>query len=145
MVHYNINIATENDILSHLIKCDNEFFPKLSERVNIEDYATKLFKMSTTFEAWDKKVLVGFIGAYFNKESKIAFISNLSVLPKYQNKGIASKLINQAVKYAISDDFDTMKLEVNSSNEKVISFYRKHNFKCISKNLDIVTMSLELK
>jgi hypothetical protein len=49
---YTTKIATEFEIFLHLTGCSESFIPPLAERVNISEYAKKIFERSVTFEAW---------------------------------------------------------------------------------------------
>ena len=60
---YKIKTAQQNDILIHLNSCNNDFIPSLDSKVDINDYAKKLFLYSVTFEAWEGELLAGLIGA----------------------------------------------------------------------------------
>ena len=146
MIEYKVNKATKEDLFLHLQKCDNQFLPKLSSRINVKDYANKLFKKAITFEAWSSDKLVGLVAVYFNDEkSKIGYISNISVILNFENKGIASSLLNQTKTFANKKAFYVLLLEVNKQNINAISFYEKHDFELTSEKLELLIMKCELK
>ena len=60
-VHYRANTASTVQIAEHLLCCDPDFVPKLSERVDIPDYAEKIVNKATRFEAWSNGTLVGLV------------------------------------------------------------------------------------
>ena len=98
---YKINTATEREIQEHL------------ENVSLPGDAKKIRKNATTYEGWEN-TLVGLLAIY-----EKGYITNLSVLREYQNRGIASKLLKMA-----SEKFPHFKLETN-----IPDFYFKQGFK----------------
>jgi len=121
--------ASWNDIQIHLIGCDSEFDPSLSSSVNLSEYSKKIEKYSTTFEAWSENVLIGLIAAYFNDmEHKIGFITNVSVLPGFKGKGLASRLMEYVLRFALDQGFRRVELEVKPSNTAAIRLYAKFGF-----------------
>ncbi len=145
MIDYKTNTATKDDLYLHFQKCDSQFIPALSERVNLKNYAKKLCENAELFEAWHEFELVGVFSVYLNnKESKIGFISNVSVLTNYVKKGLASQLLKQVVSKTIKLDFLELMLEVHSINNKAIMFYTKYGFKIISKKKEVILMSYKI-
>ena len=105
-ISYKTKTANANDISLHLLACDDSFIPALSSRINISDYAQKIYDKAITFEAWNKNELIGLIATYFTQpESGIAFITNVSVSKKYNGKGIASKLLSNCITYAVKTNY----------------------------------------
>ena len=128
-VEYKIQNATEQQIDLHLRGCSENFIPPLATRLDIKNYSRKIFDKAVTFEAWSENILVGLIAAYFNDhENKQAFITNVSVLPGFNGKGIASQLVKMSVDYAVQNDYTEIHLEVSSKNNKAINLYTKFGF-----------------
>ncbi|WP_417237398.1 GNAT family N-acetyltransferase [Bizionia paragorgiae] len=146
MVKFSENEASKTEILEHLIICDSLFIPRLSSRVSLEAYATKLNELATNYEAWENKKLIGLIAIYLSKENKKEiYISNVSIDPAYKRKGIATKLFNLLLKNVSIDDFCILKLEVGKLNISAITFYKKLGFIEESTNDSIINMNLNLK
>lgn len=142
---YKLKTATEKSIYLHLKECNNEFFPPLDEKVNINEYAKKIFEKAITFEAWDNNRLTGLIAAYFNNmESHSAFITNVSVTKKNMGLGIASRLLYNCMEYARQKGFKEIQLEVNKENAPAINFYRKFNFINCGSDSDTMNMKFEI-
>ncbi len=128
-VNYMQKTATYADVVEHLLKCDDDFIPKLSEKVDITDYSKKIIQNSITFEAWQNDELIGLVAAYFNDtETKTGFITNVSILKKNFGTGIATALLAMCQKYAIANNFKKIKLEVFSNNLNAVKLYKKNNF-----------------
>lgn len=143
---YTINKAEFEKIVVHLSCCDPYFFPPLSSKVNIQDYATKLISHATRWEAWDNDKLVGLVAGYLNDFNKeYAFITSVSVLQEYNLKGIASKLISQFIRLAKEMGFIKIGLEVANDNREAKNLYKKLNFIANDDECKILTMVLHLK
>ena len=71
--------------------------------------------------------LVGFIGmwAIINEGE----ITNIAVLPEYQNKGVGAKLLKKLIKLSLDKKLEYLYLEVRFSNLNAQSLYRKFGFK----------------
>lgn len=142
---YQTKTANVNDICLHLNACDDSFVPALSSRINITEYAQKIFDKAITFEAWNKSELVGLIATYFSQpETGIAFITNVSVCQNNKGKGIASQLLSNCIDYAIKTNYKEIKLEVNSKNTPAITFYKKHHFIYTETKEDSIFLTYQL-
>lgn len=146
IIKYSIKAATEKEIWLHLINCNDNFFPPLNQRVNIEEYAKKIFERSVTFEAWNKDILTGLIAVYFSLESPVqsAFISNVSILKESMHNGIASALMKMCIIYTQNNHVKELNLEVFENNSTAISFYRKFNFVEDGQKEDFILMKLNI-
>ena len=57
------------------------------------------------------------------------YVANVAVLPEYRQRGIAGRLIENAVKECVENKAEFLSLEVRVSNYAAISLYEKHCFK----------------
>lgn len=138
-IEYSIGKADKVTIVSHLLACDNSFMPPLSQRVNIDDYAIKIENKAQLFEAWANNELVGLIAAYCNdKDKNTAFISNVSVLPEWRNRGIAQRLMEKCIINMQELGFTQIELEVNKSNKAAIFLYEKNGFIAVRQMLSSI-------
>jgi ribosomal protein S18 acetylase RimI-like enzyme len=126
---FRIKTASCVAIISHLQKCADTFIPPLYTYVKIDDYGKKIYDNAVTFEAWDKDILVGLVAAYYNNlETRIGYITNVSVLESHLGYGIASILLKQSLDYGKSKKFIEVRLEVNTGNLEAIKLYEKGGF-----------------
>jgi ribosomal protein S18 acetylase RimI-like enzyme len=140
-----MNYASEKAICSHLIKCNNDFTPPLSEKVNIIEYTKKLFNKSLRFEAWSEYDLIGLIAAYFNdSKNLVGYITNVSIARDFAGLGIASQLMNICIDYATKNNFREISLEVSKNNPEAIHLYRKFGFIAITNIDNLLLMKLIL-
>ncbi len=140
------NTAGENEILLHLNTCSNSFIPPLHEKMNLIEYSKKIAERAIKFEVWDEQILIGIIAAYFNDSINYSgFITNVSVIDDYKDKGLASKLMNMCINYAQKNNFKEIKLEVNFKNFNAIKLYNRFNFSELEKKNDTILMICKLK
>ncbi len=128
-IHYDEQTASPKAIETHLIACDEQFLPRLSRRVNLKDYSSKLFKQAKIFEAWYGEELAGLIAVYFpERMGNSGFISNVSVLKQFSRQDIASTLMQRCIDRAREMDLSELRLEVTLTNAPAIQLYRKFEF-----------------
>jgi ribosomal protein S18 acetylase RimI-like enzyme len=142
-LQYKTKTASEDEINLLIKECNSNFIPHLDEKVNLKEYAKKLFGKSITFEAWDDTTLVGLVAAYFNDSKDwIGYISNVSVIRAYTGIGIASNLMQMCVNYAKLNKYKEIKLEVNKKNIVALKLYEKNGFKETKEEECIIRMTL---
>lgn len=145
-LQYKIKTASCQIIVNHLKNCADCFNPPLYTYVEINKYGKKIFDKAITFESWDGNKLVGLLAAYFNNnETRIGFITNVSVWGGYQGFGIASKLIKNAIDFGRKNTFTRLMLEININNTKAFKLYKKHGFVVVEQNKNNITMNKEIK
>lgn len=146
MVKYLLNEASELEIVKHLLLCDDNFLPYLSDRVNIIDYAQKIVSKAVRFEAWSEGELVGLVAVYCNdNENSIAYITSVSVLREWMGKGIAGLLIKRCIEYVETSGMKQISLEVSIDNLSAIKLYKKNGFFVEKAKVQFVNMNLYLK
>lgn len=145
-VEYLVNTASEAEIADHLRRCDAEFVSRLSERVEIPNYAQKIASKATRFEAWVNDTLVGLVAAYCNdQETRVGHITNVSVIKLWTGKGIAARLIDQCAVHAKAAGMQQIGLEVAADNMPAIKLYKKSGFAAGKLNERFVPMKLNLE
>jgi ribosomal protein S18 acetylase RimI-like enzyme len=145
-VEYCFNKASESKIAEHLERCDADFMPPLSSRVEIKDYAQKIAKKAIRLEAWSDGTLVGLVAAYYNDlENRVVYISNVSVLREWSKKGIATRLLKKCIKYARAMEMQQVCLEVSTDNKPAVKLYEKSGFIADKPDAPFVSMNLHLE
>jgi len=144
-IEFCLNRADQATILKHLLDCDSEFLPRLSERVEIPSYSLKIQESATRFEAWNASHLVGLLAAYCNDaEQRAAFITSVSILKQWQGKGIAQQLLDQCIARIRGLGFAQIELEVALDNSKAVLLYAGRGFVTQQANSTTAKMRLEL-
>ena len=109
--------------------CDSRFIPPLSQRVDIDAYAAKLATHARQATAWQDGVLVGLVALYCNDlDRHIAFITSVSVDPGHTRRGIAGRLLDEALEIARGAGMQAVELEVDAANEAALALYLRHGF-----------------
>jgi ribosomal protein S18 acetylase RimI-like enzyme len=127
-LQYRRDTATTNDVHAHLARCDADFTPPLSARLDLGDYAAKLAERAARFEAWDGGELVGLVAAYVTPGAPEAFISNVSVVSELRGHGVAAALVADCIDRARGAGAATLRLEVASADRAAGRFYEKLGF-----------------
>lgn len=139
---FRIRTATYESIVAHLLECAEDFSPPLYTYVTIEEYAHKILEHAVTFEAWKENDLVGLIAAYFNdNDTKVGFVTNVSVLKRFRNCGIASKLMRWMIQYGTNQGFMRVDLEVKTGNSRVRRLYESYGFTVVAQTENALRMS----
>lgn len=132
-------------IAEHLKRCDGDFVPTLSERVDIASYAQKISGNARRFEALVDGDLIGLVAVYCNDgERRIGYITSVSVLRVWQGKGIGLRLLEQCIEWLQKLGFDSIELEVDSGNARAIKLYEKKKFEVKKVLGNTTTMHLNL-
>lgn len=142
---YKINQSLKADIYRHLSLCETDFVENLKLRIGLEEYSSKLFEKARRFEFWHLHELAALVAVYFNLEEKKVFVTNVSVLGRYQGRGLASKLITTMKEFAEHEGYDSISLEVIKTNAKAIHLYKKIGFMEYTLNHNLLVMKLKIK
>lgn len=144
--NYSLNRSNAADITTHLFRADAKFEPPLSSRVEIREYAQKLYDKAERFEAWINQDLVGLVAAYCNRlGGSKTFVSSVSVLPDCQGQGIADQLMRQCIEHVQNLGFKQIDLEVDQRNLAALALYRKLGFNTLRSSGPTLTMSMTLE
>jgi len=127
-LRYRRDTATTEDVHAHLARCDADFTPPLSARLDLGDYAAKLAERAARFEAWDAGRLVGLVAAYVTPGAPEAFISNVSVVSELRGRGVAAALVADCIDRARASGAATLTLEVATADRAAGRFYEKLGF-----------------
>jgi ribosomal protein S18 acetylase RimI-like enzyme len=144
-LRFAVNESGADQVHSHLAVCAPQFHPPLDRRVVLADYATQLVASADRFECWSAAQLVGLVAVYCNAPDRAnAFVSNVSVHPKFARVGIAARLMAQAIDHARGRGFACMSLEVSRDAAPAAALYGKLGFAVTGRSGGTVTMTLDL-
>lgn len=144
-MRYSTCSSKSEQIREHLLRCDGEFHPPLSARVAIADYARKLHDRATTFEAWEGDNLVGLVALYVDEPGALAYLSNVSVEAAHARRGIASRLLDDAIEFARDRLIRQISLEVAHHATNALGLYAKFGFEVFDATTPVVKMRLCLR
>ncbi|MFN0063708.1 MAG: GNAT family N-acetyltransferase [Myxococcaceae bacterium] len=140
-----LNSASLEQLCAHLEACDPTFVPPLSQRVDIAAYSQKLVARAERLEVWSAETLVGLVAMYCNDlQSRVAFISSVSVLPAWTRRGLAHRLVVRAIALAKQHSMVRLDLEVATENIAAIRLYASAGFTVASMASGVKVLSLPL-
>jgi GNAT superfamily N-acetyltransferase len=114
---------------SILRKIDGDYEPPVSDRVDLADYARKLWQHAINIVADVEGGDVGFVSMYANDlTSRQAFITSIGVIQERWGSGLAQQLIRTAEDLARDRGMRRIRLEVSIENVRAIRFYAKMGF-----------------
>ena len=138
-------IIGKDEIADIVKKVDESFSPPLSSKVNLDDYARKLYEHAHLIAAIVDHTLAGFCAFYDNDViNKKAFLTFIYTDTVYQKMGIGTGLINEMISILKQKQIIELNLEVFISNKIAISLYRKFNFETTRTTEDLLCMKKEL-
>lgn len=86
------------------------------------------------FIIFDENTPIGWLGINgLLSEDKVAYIKMIGLFPQYQNKGIGTYVLNQALGMLRSRGFTAVALYTNQSNRRAQNCYMKCGFKITEK------------
>jgi ribosomal protein S18 acetylase RimI-like enzyme len=145
-LRFSIDEAATKQIELHLLACASAFRPPLDSRVSIPAYSAKLASRATRHEAWAGSALVGLVATYHGDANQTAaFITNVSVHPDFQRRGIARRLIADAVRTASDVGMVSVDLEVDPSSTPALELYAAIGFKDCGEPGTTRRMRLDLR
>jgi ribosomal protein S18 acetylase RimI-like enzyme len=144
-IEFREGTATQEDIQAHLEGCDGNFSPRLSLKVDIQEYSKKISAKAQTFEAWSGDTLVGLVAAYLNdRGARSGFITNVSVVKAFMGRGIASALLDRCLDRSRQEGMEAIGLQVSMESREAIRFYEKLGFSELERKGETVFMRLTI-
>ena len=122
------NSACPEALAAHFAACEPAFVAALRQQTDIDRYSEKLTRLARRFEAWEQGELIGLVAAYYNGDASTAYISNVSVLPRYQSQNVGSQLFKRCLDALMVAGAKEIALDVAVDNARAKQFYIKHAF-----------------
>ena len=106
---------------------NNEYNPPLDTKVELRQYAEKILNNAILLVEMIDENVVGMVVLYCNDENtKKAYIPLVGVLPTYQHRGIASKLMKEAIAFVREQGYKL--IGIHSNNMVAVHLYSKLGF-----------------
>ncbi|MBE7036418.1 MAG: GNAT family N-acetyltransferase [Ruminococcaceae bacterium] len=120
----------DKEVLTRYLKQVDQDFPiPLSEKVDLEEYSDKILLNGIGFVHIVEENIAGAILFYANDlETKMAYISVLSVSSAYRKRGIAQGLLTTCLQKCEAMGYQTICLHTHKTNYGAISLYEKNGF-----------------
>lgn len=109
-----------------LCKIDEACFP--NNQAPMEQRFTQLLADSeyTILVALLQDKLVG--KAHINWLAEYAYLSDIAVLPAYQQQGFGGNILDYGIYWALQKRYNLLALDVETSNKKALNIYLQHGF-----------------
>lgn len=122
-------------VMSVLQAYDDVFDSPLSRDIaDLNQYSEKLDTQAVTYVVDSGGKKAGFISFYVDDESQdVSFITLLAVLPPFQGKQFAQRLLEKCTEVSRRKGKKRIRLEVDDFNVRAIGFYEKNGFKIVEK------------
>lgn len=127
MYIFSIEKLSYQQVFDLLNRFDDKFVPKLSEELDIENYAKKMSD-NALFAVYRKESnIVAFVAYYLNLELSVVYITCVCVDSAFERKGLAFNLILK-LKSEYSRVVKNMALEVRKDNLRAFNLYKNLGF-----------------
>lgn len=144
IIKIKVQKLSANKVSDFFWEHDNDYFEKLSDRIDIDEYSQKIYENAIHFVVYMDDILIGFSPCYFNNlEEKNAYISSLTIRDGYRRSKLGSRLLEEIKRYANDKGFTHLVVSVHCDNDGSINFYKKNNFTISHKSSETNTCSLE--
>lgn len=119
----------KESLLLFLQKVDSLFSIKLSDKTDLTKLSKKITSLGTVFSISENEDIVGLIAGYNNDDVNLkAYISVLAILPEYQGKGLASKLLSDFTEDCKKKKIKRIEVFTHKTNMNAINMYKKNGF-----------------
>lgn len=122
---------------------DNDFHPKLSERIDLTIYSHKLAENAENLFVMCSGQDIGHAGIYVNSNTP-SFLSSIAVKKEFYGQNVAANLLKELISICKNKKSSLLKLEVSKENKKAQKLYLKHEFKISQSDDNQHTMTLIL-
>ena len=141
---------TLSDVQKFMKIVDEDFVPRFSTYVNIQEYLAKLERYAEILLAINGNGILGVMAFYCNNVTEgLAYITYLAVQRNCRGKGIGEKLLMKCIDMAKAAGMKSMQTRTWKGNYPVIALYEKYGFRKIRECSDradgSMSVYLELK
>ena len=145
---YQPNIVDYHELLSYLEETDDLIVPRLSSRVNLEEYSKKVCKNATMFVAKKGEEWIGLEAVYFNEYPNFSYNTLLSVKEEYQNStNVGMELMLMQKRYLKGHRTKGLRFSIRKSNKALLNYHLKTGGRIIAEHTypgtDIVEIEME--
>ena len=142
------NTIDYHEFLSFLEETDDLIEPRLSSRVNLEDYAKKVTQFATMFVAKKDEEWIGVEAVYFNAYPEFSHNTYLGVKKEYQNNTtVGMNIMLMQRKYLKEHRTKGLRFDIRKSNIALLNYHLKTGGKIIDEHTypgtDIVEVRME--
>jgi len=127
-------------LIIFLNKINTAFPVHLSEKIQIDEYARKVLRLGLVIKMEQNNEIIGVITGYVNdKVTQAGYISVLGVSEHHRGKKIGSRLLQDFMARARTENLKKISLFTHKDNRNALNMYLNHGFvpdDSITKNYD---------
>ncbi len=118
----------EEDLVNFIYEINDDFNPKLSERIQIFDYSKKLIEHANFHVVKLDSLTIGLIAFYCNDlKTRNAYIPIMGIKNQFRGLGIGKKLLDLTIEYVRKEGYKSIYLETWEDSPAYF-FYQKNDF-----------------
>jgi ribosomal protein S18 acetylase RimI-like enzyme len=122
-----IRLAREEDF-EGIMRIENACFPGELAYSRAQMRYLVFKSRSVTLVEVSGGAMRGYISMLCRRNSEMACLETIGVLPRYRSQGVGRRLLEAAEKIMISKGAERFRLEVSAGNKAAISMYRKAGY-----------------
>ncbi|KPH65145.1 GNAT family N-acetyltransferase [Pseudoalteromonas porphyrae] len=128
MIINSLTSESKVEFIDFINEVDADFTPQLTSRVNITDYADKLFSNAILLKAHKDNTIAAIVACYANDTvNKRAYIPFLAVRKQYRGLGLANEILLKIIVILRERKFEVLSLTVKK-NSAAFRLYEKLGF-----------------
>lgn len=121
--------AELTEVLEFLKEINDDIFPPLDSRVDLNVYAGKILDFAECLVVKTNDKIQALSAFYCNDfENKVSYLTLIAVGSLLRNQGVATKLLDETIRHAKSKGMKKLVLEVNEQNQPAVKLYQKYGF-----------------
>jgi len=133
----NDSTFTLSDVQKFMEIVDEDFVPRFSTYVNIQEYLAKLEKYAEILLATNGNRILGAMAFYCNNVTEsLSYITYLAVRRNFCGKGIGEKLLMKCIEIAKTAGMKFVQTRTWKTNRAAVSLYEKYGFRKIRECSD---------
>jgi len=120
----------QKELVQFLYTIDNDYHPKISKHMPINDYAQKLLNFaSIDFTRDEEGTLSSIVAYYLNQETKIAYVSIVGTNKENRRKGLSRNLCSLCIENSKKYRMRIIRIPVTKTNNSALSLYLSLGFR----------------
>jgi ribosomal protein S18 acetylase RimI-like enzyme len=125
-------LGDERRLCDLLHEADEDYLPRLSSLVDINEYSRKLIENAAVFVGVRSGEDMGAVAIYANDQKmRCSYISTITVLRKFRESGLGMKLLDHAEHFAKGQEMRQILLETSISALAAQKLYKKCGYELV--------------
>ncbi len=140
---------SSDDILRFIQSVDEDFLPKLSERVDLVAYAQKLVDKAEMYVAHEGGTILGMVAFYLDRLKDQGYLTFMGVSEAARARGSGSALLQICIDSVREAGLRYLRTQTWSTNERALNWYVANGFRVTGQAADraggVISVFIELR